>query len=350
MMTSFVNISSPDHVMHYVDQIGDDWSNNRSHHHHKPTPNKSPEGTQLQIILVNDRDQDDRHPLDIGSSTSLKTLFTDYAEKRGVSLRSLRFSYEGKTLFLSSVSNKTPDEMNMRDQDIITVHDTTTTQEPSDANSQATKSPKKPTTKKSKDSPKKTKGKKKKQHKHEKPSLTLEECKTQHSQLLTKLHEEAEPQLREIRLRLNALDLERQPPKQKKKNKKKKNKKAQVQGGLQVLPNTTVGGKAGKPFFNVQVGEVQNLYKTTKKPSLLSSQRSPSCSATTTLDLHGDTKEEALSKLDETLKVWVDTAMQGSYPFVMSATIVCGCGSQVLCETVERWIKSSRNVRNAPKQ
>ncbi|KAL7533371.1 hypothetical protein ACHAXR_005190 [Thalassiosira sp. AJA248-18] len=77
------------------------------------------------------------------------------------------------------------------------------------------------------------------------------------------------------------------------------------------------------------------------------SQRS-SCS-TPTLDLHGCTRDETLMKLNETLKVWVDTAMKGEYPFVISATIVCGCGNQVLCETVEKWIKSTRNVCNAPK-
>ena len=68
-----------------------------------------------------------------------------------------------------------------------------------------------------------------------------------------------------------------------------------------------------------------------------------------TLDLHGCTKAEAISKMDESLKVWVDTAMQGSYPFVQPAVIVCGCGNQILSETVQQWIKSNDKVSNAPK-
>ena len=145
-------------------------------------------------------------------------------------------------------------------------------------------------------------------------------------------------------MRLNTLDLERQQPKQKGKSKWKK--KATVNADFQFLPNSGVGGKAGKPNFIVQVGEVQNLYKTAK-PSVLSSQHRL-CSAST-LDLHGCTRKEALIKLDESLEVWVDTAMKGSYPFVIPAMIVCGCGNQVLSETVEKWIKSARNVCNAPK-
>ena len=72
-------------------------------------------------------------------------------------------------------------------------------------------------------------------------------------------------------------------------------------------------------------------------------------SALPTLDLHGYTREEALHKLDEALKTWVDNAMRGQYPFVKQATIVCGCGSQVLSETVDEWIKTNKKVSNAPK-
>jgi hypothetical protein len=53
------------------------------------------------------------------------------------------------------------------------------------------------------------------------------------------------------------------------------------------------------------------------------------------LDLYGCTREEAIARLTESLKKWVDTAMKGSYPFVITAVIVCGCGSQVLSETVK---------------
>jgi len=342
MMASFVNISSPDNVMNYVGQIGDDWSSSTPKTYQKPT-SKTSNGEQIQLILVDAINENEQHSFDIGSSTTLKTLFNDYAEKRGISLRSLRFSYNGKTLFLSSAGNKTPDEMNMRDEDVIVAHDTSASQGPKSP-SPTSNSQKK--VKKSKNSSKssKGKGKKKKQNKHQvSVKTTLEEYKAQHSKLLSKLHEEAEPRLKEIRTRLNSLDLERQPPKKKKTNKRKKKSKV-CPLDLQMLPSSGVGGKAGKPYYAVQVGEVQNLYKTTKHSQLSSQAYSPA-----ELDLHGCTKEEALAKLDESLKLWVDTAMQGCYPFVIPATIICGCGSQVLSETVEKWIKSTRNVCNAPK-
>ncbi|KAL7542962.1 hypothetical protein ACHAWF_007288 [Thalassiosira exigua] len=41
--------------------------------------------------------------------------------------------------------------------------------------------------------------------------------------------------------------------------------------------------------------------------------------------------------------------MQGSYPFVRLATIICGGGNQILSGTVQEWIKSSNRVSNAPK-
>jgi len=60
-------------------------------------------------------------------------------------------------------------------------------------------------------------------------------------------------------------------------------------------------------------------------------------------------REEAIVRLNENLEEWVVTAMEGAYPFVITAVIVCGCGSQVLSETVQEWIKSTSQVRNAPK-
>merc|ERR1712129_132785 len=72
----------------------------------------------------------------------------------------------------------------------------------------------------------KGKGKKVTPTKQEELVRTLDECKAQHSKLLTKLHEEVHPQLKEIRVYLNTLDHERQPPKERKKRKKKGSKNA----------------------------------------------------------------------------------------------------------------------------
>ena len=67
------------------------------------------------------------------------------------------------------------------------------------------------------------------------------------------------------------------------------------------------------------------------------------------IDLHGCTKDQALSKLDEALVDWVDTAMKGEYPWVMPVEIGCGGGNQILSEVVEGWIRARKNVANAPK-
>mmetsp|Transcript_10798 Transcript_10798/g.19544 ORF Transcript_10798/g.19544 Transcript_10798/m.19544 type:complete len:487 (-) Transcript_10798:31-1491(-) len=308
----------------------------------RPAPEMS-EGEQIQLILADDASAEEQI-LIIRSSTTLKTLFNEYAEKRGVSLRSLRFSYDGKTLFLSAVSNRTPDELNMKDQDIITVCDTTRfCQETRICGSKKKKAPtQKKASKKHNNSRRKAKGKGKlEQCKQRKNIKTLADYKAHHSTMLSKLHEEVQPRLKEIRIRLNALGIECQPRKNKRNNKRNKKNKDDRKVEMS-LPNSGVGGKAGKPHFIVQVGEVQNLYKSTK------SQRNNLYNALT-LDLHGYTVDEALTKLDESLAAWVDTAMQGSYPFVIPAKIVCGCGNQIISETVEKWIRKHAQVANSPK-
>ena len=67
------------------------------------------------------------------------------------------------------------------------------------------------------------------------------------------------------------------------------------------------------------------------------------------IDLHGLTKKQALSKLNESLPVWSEIAMKGAYPFVIQVKIVCGGGSQVLSEAVQDWIRQNKNGANAPK-
>jgi hypothetical protein len=37
------------------------------------------------------------------------------------------------------------------------------------------------------------------------------------------------------------------------------------------------------------------------------------------------------------------------YPFVQPALLVCGCGNQILSETVQEWIRADDTVANAPK-
>ena len=78
----------------------------------------------IHITFLDD-DNREVKKMKIGRSQKLKLLFNGYAEEVGVSLRSLRFSYEGKALFLSSAGSMTPADMDMNDLSFITVTDTT---------------------------------------------------------------------------------------------------------------------------------------------------------------------------------------------------------------------------------
>ena len=67
------------------------------------------------------------------------------------------------------------------------------------------------------------------------------------------------------------------------------------------------------------------------------------------IDLHNCIREEALCRLNEWEGSTMDAAMNGEYPFIIPAVIVCGGGAQILSEVVEDWIKEKKNVANAPK-
>ncbi|KAL7460242.1 hypothetical protein ACHAXS_000706 [Conticribra weissflogii] len=172
--------------------------------------------------------------------------------------------------------------------------------------------------------------------------------KIQHSLLLTRLFEEAAPKFQEIRRHLNDIVLERQAPKSKsRKTARPSRDVASSSYNSSFDPSPTdegLGGKAGKSHFVVRVGDVQNLYKTTKSHSHCDTDSIP------TLDLHGLTRREALTKLDDALREWKAVALSGSHPWVISAVIVCGCGNQVLAEVVERWIRDRPDVANAPRK
>jgi len=309
---------------------------------------------EIDIVFVDEQSKEKR--MKIGKSTKLKSLFDNYAEERSASLRSLRFSREGSTLFLSSVGKKTPTDLNLSDGATITVTHLISQTDAVDKATTAIKASKSMSmgtkgTKKSPSSKKRTKGKqKKKAQPSNKPQLVAEETeealKIEHSKRLSKIHEEAQPRFQHIRQRLNNLVLERSKPKVK----SKKNKALPLQPIEQHTnnpPSDGLGGKAGKTHYTIQVGEISNLYKTSKR------QRRSTSSSTDQkvlkLDLHGLTKYEALKTLDESLPRWHNMAMAGSYPFVIPLDIVCGGGSQVLSEVVETWIKSNDHVANAPK-
>ena len=294
-------------------------------------------GKVMQVIFV---EKDANVARFSFSNDIFKYRVEDYVRNRGVSLKSLRFSYKGKPLFISSLGRQTTfADLGIQDLDEIVVTSITNNNSNKENVVNNPVQLHKGKTKKKKNN--QTKKVKKQPIQRLEP---VKDYKAQHSFAFTKVLEELRPRLKEIRMGLNALDLQCQPKKMKNTAGKKS---SDVVVDHSKLPGSEIGGKAGKSHFVVQVGEVQNLYKTTKASS--TSSLIVSQGGVPTLDLHGCTKEDAIVKLNESLEVWFEIAMKGSYPFVITAVIICGCGSQVLSETVQDWIKSTSRVRNAPK-
>ena len=157
-----------------------------------------------------------------------------------------------------------------------------------------------------------------------------EKLKQQHSNAMSLVFEEAKQKFKDIRKRLNNGNMKRMPPKER----KVAPKPSEIYVQPQFLSDADVP-KAGKTSFIVRVGDANNLYKTAKLQN-----KGPLGAF---IDLHGLSKEQALAKLDESLPVWIDTAMKGSYPFVIQVKIVCGGGSQTLAEAVATWIKGKKS-------
>lgn len=163
----------------------------------------------------------------------------------------------------------------------------------------------------------------------------------QHSKQLTLIHEELEPQLKRIRQHLNSLALERKQPKIKKLSRHCHLKSDQSPLMSDVGKHCLGGKTALKTHFMLHVGDADALYKTRKLTCLRT--KIP------TLDLHGFKNAEALDELNERLPTWIDTAMKGSYPWVIKVKVITGAGSQTLSDAVSKWIKENKNVANAPK-
>ena len=103
------------------------------------------------------------------------------------------------------------------------------------------------------------------------------------------------------------------------------------------------GCKAGNGSTIVNIGEVENLYKTSKRSKFCHPK------PVDTIDLHRLTRDEAWKKLEKSLPIWIDKAMEGPHPYVIPVEIIHGKGKQVLAEMVEQWIKSHSQVAKAPK-
>jgi len=164
-------------------------------------------------------------------------------------------------LFLSDMTDGTPETLGIRDNDVIMAHHQSDSNK-ENMNDTSNQKHTVTTNKKNKVAWKKS-SRGKAQIKLDKHTMTVEDYKRHHSMILSKLHEEVQPRLREIRMKRNILDIERQPPKSKNKSGMKCTPKEEPID-QDALPRSGVGGRAGRSNFVVQVGEVQNLYKTTK--------------------------------------------------------------------------------------
>ena len=276
--------------------------------------------------------------------TSLKLFLKYYATKvanrLGTSSSSLWFEYKNTALFLSD--NRKMDDFELGDLIYVSLKkERSPLKSLSDNNKVKTQRSKakkkhKPKSKRSRQVVQPTKSKEELEEEAVKQSLYI------WMDNIGRVLAEAQPLFKKKREKLNELNLKHTKPKQ-----KKVIKPNHVHVVDEQVDNPRdVEGKAGKTHFHVLVGEASNLYKTTKTSVRLKKARG--VVNRITIDLHGCTKSEALSKLNSSLPVWVDTAMKGDYPFILPVTIVCGAGSQILAEVVEKWVKSNGKVANAP--
>lgn len=242
-----------------------------------------------------------------------------------------------KTIFMSSDREKALYSAGIHDGDVLEIVDIKdTSNDRLEVTPTKTKAKPKRTQKKANRSPKK-----KPKSKSRVVIKTAVDHKVEHSKFLTLVFEEADPKFRDIRLRLNAMMIKKEP----KSTKVTANKPQLGAEGMSFAGNDN-SGKAGKSIYNILVGERDNLYLSTKK-------KAPQCNTgsnqSISIDLHGCTKDKAIGMLDSALPVWVDFALTGSYPWVVKVDVICGGGNQILSEAVEKWIKEQKNVAQRPK-
>lgn len=258
-------------------------------------------------------------------------------------VQSLRVSHHDRPIFLSSCGNKKLDDLNICDGDVLGYVDAQRMSESSQVSAQDS-----PTNNASAPRTKQRRNTGKKRFKNSSVQLSYQTStpKEIHSKLLTQLHEEAEPLFRDIRKKLNDLAIKKQP------NPKRTKSKVQAQRMDQNNPSDVgIGGAPGNIMFEVVVGNVDDLYKSSKPGSGRNSQvqSKNGTRRRLSIDLHGKSTDEALKSLDDSLPSWLETAMRGSYPFVSAVDIITGGGHQILSEVVEKWIKSQRHVARRPK-
>ena len=328
--------------MKYVDLVADDWgrmSVASSKKQRSSSGDQYEDTTEIKVIISNKEDDGTTNEKIISVSATLKTLFNDYSEECGVSLRSLRFSFNGSMLFLSTAGNQTAKDLGIEDGGVIEVSNVSSTVPKENKSTEATKVGKK----KEKKTASVLKATQMKKGRQSSVVFNPETDRQRHSKNLTKVLDEMEVQLKGIRQNINESMLICQKSKTRRSSSRKR---LNISSNAVFNPSMAgLGGKAGRTSFSVNVGRVENLYKTSKRDRLTNASRARIAK----VDLHGCTQEEAVERLNEWEGTTMDSAMKGEYPFVIPAVIVCGAGTQILSEVVENWIKEKKNVANALK-
>ena len=329
--------------MQYVNLVADDWDKGCSSKKHRNSDQDEASSTKIKVILSNEDDSVDIEKT-ISVSAPLKTLFSDYADECGESLRSFRFSFNGSLLFLSAVGKKTAKDLGILDGGVIQVSNvkgkSTALKENDPPEPDATSPAKVKKGRKRKE--KKRSSVQMKKGRQSSVIFNLETDRQRHSLEMTKVLDEMEQHLKGIRQNINESMLLCQKSKTRRPSSRKS---LNASSSAVFNPSMTgSGGKAGRTSFSVNVGRVENLYKSSKRVRLNHASRA-SCVAK--IDLHGCTQEEAVKRLNEWEGNTMDAAMKGEYPFVVPAVIVCGGGTQILSELVENWIREKTNVANA---
>jgi len=300
--------------------------------------------SSIEILLVDSKTKEEAR-MTYSVNLTLKSLFKQYAEDRGLNLRQLRFSFQGRTLFLSAVGNKTPQDLGIKNLDLIFVTNQAAASDSSSSSDESKNS--------SRSCPAKLPSSKKRFNRRNSKKMSKratwagpeinqdERYKLMHSRNLGRALNEASLQFMKIRQKLAAMNLECTPPKAKSASRRKSNGPAEL-CPLPTVTNSNEGGKAGVPFYPVHVGPPDNLYNTRHVFS-------PAGQQPVAVDLHGLTRTEAISELDSRLPKWYESAMRSEYPFILKVTIVCGGGNQIISEAVDQWIKTKEVVSKAPK-
>lgn len=305
----------------------------------------------LEIVEINfiEKGVGTKHIVRLRSGHTFKTLVTLLAHDVKTESQFIRITHNERPLFSSACSNRKIEDLSIRDGSTMTYFNAQHLR--AACRDVKADSPNISSRKKSK-SKRVGRGAKtktqKKRNSNVRPSYvssTQEEPKERHSKLLTTLFEEAEPVFREIRKTLNDLAVQKKSSN----NSNKRRTTSKVQPKHNNPSDVGIGNSAGRIMFPIVVGNVNDLYKSSKRSSFRRDSQSKNGKRRLSIDLHGRTTDEALKVLDESLPRWIDSAMKGSPPFVEVVDIITGGGKQILSEVVESWIKSKTTVANRPK-